>query len=114
MEVALAWETVILKIPGSKKLKRKRLHNNYWLCPKCEGKPLMIPYHDRLTQVAAPKKTSEDEMEFLVLICDCCGQFIAFEGCSGNCASFPRSKCEICGKYYCHHCGITSDIDIEE
>ncbi len=112
MEVALAWETVILKVPESKKL--ERLHKNSWLCPNCEGKPFMIPYHTRFTQVAALKKTTEDEMEFLVLICDCCGHFMAFEGCSGNCASFPKSKCEICGKYYCNHCGITSDIDIDE
>ncbi len=108
----MAWETVILKVPGSKK--HNRLHKKPWLCPKCEGKPFAIPYHTGLNRVTVSEKISEDEREFLVLICDCCGQIMAFEGCSGNCASFPKSKCEICGKFYCVHCGITSDIDIDE
>jgi hypothetical protein len=105
----LGWETVILKVPESKKL--NRLHKHYWLCPKCEGNLFMIPSPINAANGVSPKKISEDEMEFLILICDRCGKFIAFEGCTGECATFPKSRCEICGKYYCNHCGITSDID---
>jgi len=66
-----------------------------------------------MPQIIPDQKSVVDEMEFLVLICDRCGQIMAFEGCRGECASFPRSKCEVCGKYYCHHCGITLDIEVE-
>jgi predicted nucleic-acid-binding Zn-ribbon protein len=107
----LAWETVILKVPGSKKLSRPHKHN--WLCPKCEGKNFTIPYHTYQAKGAASKKFFEDELEFHVLICDRCAQFMVFEGCTAECASFPKSKCEICGKNYCTHCGITADFDFE-
>ena len=112
MEVALAWETVLLKVPDSKKF--SRLHKHYWLCHKCEGKLFTIPYHTNAPNGVTQKKSNQDEMEFLVLICDRCGQIMAFEGCTGDCASSRKSKCEICGKYYCNHCGITADIDVDE
>jgi hypothetical protein len=111
-EVNLAWETVKLKVPESKKLSKSNKH--YWLCPKCEGKLFTIPYPTGEPQAAASKQSVKDEHEFLVLICDRCGKFLAFEGCTGDCASFPRSKCEVCGKYYCNHCGIRDDIQVED
>lgn len=108
----MGWEAIVLKVPQAKQ--RGRLPKNNWLCPRCAGKPFLIPSPADLTPAAAPQSAVRDEREFLVLTCDRCGQFMAFEGCSGNCAASPRSKCEICGKYYCPHCGITADIDLEE
>jgi hypothetical protein len=108
----MTWETVILNVPGSKKLTRSHKHNR--LCPKCEGKLFMIPYHFTGPKGVVSKKIFEDEMEYHVLICDRCGQLMVFEGCTGACASFPKSKCEICGKYYCSQCGIIADIDVDD
>ena len=108
----MAWESVILKIPGFKR--SARLDKNSWVCPKCAGKEFTLPYRsDRQTQVT-PKKSREDEKEFLVLICDRCGELVAFEGCMGDCAGYPKSRCEVCGRYYCVHCGISLDIETEE
>lgn len=90
------------------------MHKHCGFSPKCEGKLFTIPYHTNLDKRVSFKKFFEGEMEFLVLICDRCGEFMAFEGCTGECASFPRSKCEICGKNYCNHCGISADIDVDE
>jgi hypothetical protein len=73
-----------------------------------------IPYQVEGDKRDITTKLSDNEKEFLVLVCDRCGQFIAFEGCKGECSSLPRSKCEICGKYYCIHCGITVDIEVYE
>ena len=111
-EAALAWEDVVFKISESNK--HSRLHRRDWLCPKCEGKLFTIPYPTNTPQSVSVNKSDDDEMEFLVLICDRCGQIITFEGCSGECASLPRSRCEVCGKYYCSHCGITVDIEVDE
>ena len=108
----MAWQTIILKVPDSKKF--SRTHNHYWLCPKCEGKLFTIPYQTNLPKKVSPKKSFEDEMEFLVLTCDRCVQIMAFEGCSGECASSRDSRCEVCSKYYCNHCGITEDIEVDE
>jgi hypothetical protein len=108
----LAWESVTLKVPGSKKT--SKLNKLCWTCPKCERKFFTIPYKTKAPIGVSLKKFTEDEKEFLVLICDRCGQFMAFEGCVGECASLLKSKCEICGKYYCHLCGIVDDIDIDE
>ena len=105
----MAWETVVLKVPESKKL--SKTHHHDWLCPRCEGSLFMIPSPINSLKGVSTKKKSADEMEFLILICDRCGKFIAFEGCSGDCATYPKSRCEICGRYYCTHCGITSNID---
>jgi hypothetical protein len=107
----LAWETVTLKVPESNKF--SKLHKQFRECPKCEGKLFTIPYQTD-TSTPTPKKSLEDEMEFLVLLCDRCGQIMAFEGCTGECASSRKSKCEVCGKFYCNHCGITEELDIEE
>jgi hypothetical protein len=109
-EAALAWDTVIFKIPDQKNLNKQ--HNSHWICPMCEGKALTIPY-GALAKKAFIKKYMADEKEFLVLICDRCGQLVAFEGCTGICASEPKSKCEVCGKYYCKHCGITVDFETD-
>ena len=108
----MAWETVRLKVPQSKKLTKSNKHD--WLCPKCEGKLFTIPYQTDAPAGDASKKSSKDEYEFLVLICDRCGKFLAFEGCTGDCATFPRSKCEVCGRFYCTHCGIREDIQVED
>jgi hypothetical protein len=111
-EVFMAWETVVLKVEGAKKL--NRIHRQSWMCPKCERTFFTIPVNSKITKGATSKKSNEDEREFLVLICDRCGQFIAFEGCIGECSSFPKPKCEVCGKYYCGHCGIVEDIDMDD
>ena len=108
----MAWENVILMVPGTNKNHRSGKQN--WLCPKCESKLFTIPYYTNQAQAVAQTKSNEDEMEFLVLLCDRCGQVMAFDGCSGECASNRKSRCEICGKYYCSRCGISADIDIDE
>jgi hypothetical protein len=107
----MAWEAVMLKVAGTKK--PSKLHKQSWICPKCDRTFFTIPVNSK-AKGATSKKSGEDEREFLVLICDRCGQFIAFEGCAGGCSSFSKSKCEVCGKYYCSRCGITEDIDIGE
>ena len=108
----MGWETVILKAPASQKF--NKLHNHSWLCPKCEGNEFTIPFHVNASKGGALKAISDAEREFRVLVCDRCGQFIAFDGCKGECASTPLSKCEVCGKYYCIHCGINEDIEVNE
>ena len=108
MEVAMAWETIILQVQETKKLDSH--HRHYSLCPRCEGKLFAIPFHTTLPSDATYTKYYTGEREFNVLTCDRCGQFLAFEGCTGDCATSPKSKCEVCGKYYCGHCGITAEI----
>ncbi len=108
----MAWETLVLKIPGTQKTAHG--HKKVWTCPKCEGKQFAIPYQSSAPPKAAANILPVDEQEVLVLICDRCGQFIAFEGCTGDCSLSPRSKCEVCGKYYCDHCGIHEEFETEE
>ena len=104
----MAWETIILKVQESRNLGPLH-HKQYRLCPRCEGKLFTIPFVTDPTKGIDLKKFAQDIMEFQVLTCDRCGQFLAFEGCTGECASVPRSKCEVCGKFYCSHCGISID-----
>ena len=89
-------------------------NNHYGECPKCDGRLFTIPYYTNADKQVTAKKFYDDEKEFLVLLCDRCGQFMVFEGFTGDCASFPRSKCEICGIYYCNRGGITVDIDVDD
>ena len=107
----MAWETVVLKVQESRKHSRLRDHD--WLCPKCDGKVFTIPYPTKSLQAVISQNTTSDEKVYQVLFCDRCGQIMAFEGCTGECASALKSECEICGKYYCHNCGITVDIDVD-
>lgn len=107
----MAWQTLNLKISGP--IKDIRQNRNHWICPKCEGKELRISYHSCLTPKPTSKKPLEEEKEYLVLICDRCGDLIAFEGCTGECDENPKSKCEVCGKYFCCHCGITHDFNAD-
>ncbi len=108
----MAWETVVLKVPGAKK--PNKIHQRHWLCPKCDGKPYTISYHSDTLKGITSNKSLEDEMEYLVLICDCCGDYIAFDGCTGECSRTHKTNCEICGKYYCKRCGMSADIDVDE
>ena len=107
----MAWETVVLKVPEAKN--RRRIRNRYWLCPKCGGKVFTIPYSPEKSRDLASQKSTPDEKEYQVLICDRCGEIIAFDGCTGDCESALKSRCEICGKYYCSHCGITADLTVD-
>ena len=105
----MAWETLIIKTVD---IQDNQTHKNYWLCPMCKGKTFAISYHPNHL-IQNPRKNTSDENTFRVLICDRCGQIIAFDGCKGTCACTPRSKCESCGKYYCRHCGVTDDFEID-
>ncbi len=107
----MAWETVVLKVADLNKLSRTHRHD--WLCPKCERQFFTIPYKTQKAAGAPSQDSLEDEKEFRVLICDRCGQFIAFEGCTGECATSRKPKCEICGRYYCQRCGIMDDMDVD-
>jgi hypothetical protein len=108
----MALETVILKVPELHP--HTFLHRHDWLCPKCEGHLSAVPSHTPTFQNGpSEKKSIEIEMEFQVLMCDRCGQIMAFVSCTGECATYPKSICEVCGKYYCRHCGITLDFDVE-
>lgn len=108
----MAWETIPLKTPETKKsLGRKNAH---WKCPKCEGKPYTIPYRYGVSKEGTLIKFLDDVADFRVLVCDRCGECIAFDGCSGECSHCPECKCETCGKYYCCHCGVTIKIHAED
>ncbi len=106
----MAWENLIFRIPDQKNINKP--HGNHWVCPKCDGKQYSIPY-GAVARRPFFKLHPQDEKDFIVLICDRCGNLIAFEGCQGACASESKSKCEVCGKYYCKHCGISVDFETD-
>jgi hypothetical protein len=104
----MAWETVILKVPGSKN--PGGAHKQHTPCPKCAGKLYYtIPSPGESSAQLSLKQDSEVDLEFHVLVCDRCGQVIAFENCAGDCTSSCWSTCEICGKDFCKRCGISID-----